>query len=91
MVTSFKHYNDVMDRRAACVRMTCGYSFFFLFFFFYLFLWLVRVCEIEFSHMGKNSGNSDLVCEKNTSITMPLMSCRYLLQMLHFRRTDNDN
>ena len=25
---------------------------------------LVRVCEIELSHMGKNNGNPDLVCEK---------------------------
>ena len=24
------------------------------------------MCEIEFSHMGKNSGNSDLVCEKSS-------------------------
>ena len=23
----------------------------------------VRVCEIEISHMGKNNGNPDLVCE----------------------------
>ena len=28
MVTSFKHNNDVMDRGAASVRTTCGYSFF---------------------------------------------------------------
>ena len=27
--------------------------------------WYV-VCEIEFSHMGKNSGNPDLVCKKFT-------------------------
>ena len=26
-------------------------------------LGLVRVCEIEISHMGKNNGNPDLVCE----------------------------
>ena len=25
---------------------------------------LVWVCEIELSHMGKNKGNPDLVCEK---------------------------
>ena len=25
---------------------------------------LVRVCDIELSHMGKNNGNPDLVCEK---------------------------
>ena len=35
---------------------------------FYLSHGLVRVCEIEFSHMGKNSGNSDLV-SKNTLST----------------------
>ena len=28
METSFKHYNDVMDRRAASVRSTCGFFFF---------------------------------------------------------------
>ena len=28
MVTSFLHYNDVTDRRAASVRPTCGCSFF---------------------------------------------------------------
>ena len=26
----------------------------------------VRVCEVELSHMGKNDGNSDLVCERQT-------------------------
>ena len=50
MVTPFNHYNDVTDRRAV-VR-------------FYLSLGLVRVCEIKLSHMGKNNGNPDLVCEK---------------------------
>ena len=29
---------------------------------------LVRVCEI--SHMGKNNGNPDLVCEKNVYCTL---------------------
>ena len=43
-----------MDRRAADVRLLV----------FYLSLGLVRVCEIELSHMGKNKGNPDLVCEK---------------------------
>ena len=33
-----------------------------LLFVFYLSLGLVWVCEIEISHMGKNNGNSDLVC-----------------------------
>ena len=58
MVTSFKHYNDVTDRRVASVRL----------FVFYLSLGLVWVCEIEISHMGKNNGNLDLVCEKILSI-----------------------
>ena len=26
------------------------------------------VCEKKFSHMGKNNGNSDLVCEKKMSM-----------------------
>ena len=26
---------------------------------------LVRVCEVELSHISKNNGNPDLVCEKN--------------------------
>ena len=51
MVASFYHCNDVMDRRVAEVRL----------FIFYLSLGLVRVCEIELSHMG----NPDLVCEKS--------------------------
>ena len=54
MVTSFQHYNDVTDRCAASMRLSV----------FYLCLGLVRVCEIEISHMGKNNGNPDLVCEK---------------------------
>ena len=54
MVTSFKHYNDVTDQPVASVQL----------FVFYLALWLVWVCEIEISHMGKNNGNPDLVHEK---------------------------
>ena len=30
----------------------------------YLSYGLVQVCEIDLSHMSKNNGNSDLVCEK---------------------------
>ena len=37
-------------------------------FVFYLSLGLVRVCEIEISHMGKNNGNPDLACEKYFSL-----------------------
>ena len=56
MVTSFKHYNDVTDRRAASVRL----------FVFYLSLGLAQVCEIEISHMGENNRNHDLLYENNT-------------------------
>ena len=42
------------NRRAASVRL----------FVFYLYHGMVRVCEIELSHMGKHNGNYDLVCEK---------------------------
>ena len=35
----------------------------FIFFFIFPTGWY-RVCEIEFSHMGKNSRNLDLVCKK---------------------------
>ena len=31
-------------------------------FFYYLSHGLVQVCEVELSHMGKNNGNPDLVC-----------------------------
>ena len=56
MVTPFKHNNDVTERRAAMERPT---------FDFYLSHGLVRVsvCEIELSHIGKNNGNPDMVCE----------------------------
>ena len=36
-------------------------------FVFYLCHGLEWVCEIELSHMGKNNGNPDLVCEKNSA------------------------
>ena len=48
------------DRRAASMRPTCGCSFFFN-----LSYGLVQVCE-------KNSGNPDMVCEKNTTTTKRL-------------------
>ena len=53
MATSFKHFNDVMDRRVASMQL----------FVLYFFLGLVQVCEIEISHMGKNSRNPGLVFE----------------------------
>ena len=34
----------------------------------YLSLGLVRVCEIQISHMCKNHGYPDLVCEKRLSL-----------------------
>ena len=43
-------------------------------FIFYLSSGLARVCEIELSHMGKNNGNPDLVCEnKHMHIVKLLM------------------
>ena len=62
MVMSFSHFNDVMDRRAASVRL----------FICYLSLGLVQVCKIEISHMGKNNRNPDLVCEKRMCIVKRL-------------------
>ena len=62
-MTSFKHYNDITDQRAARVQLTCGCSFF------YLSHWLVRVCEIELSHTSNNNRNPDLVCENTASLT----------------------
>ena len=38
-------------------------------FVFYLSHGLVRICDIEFSHMGKNNGNPDLLCEKKIAET----------------------
>ena len=58
MVTTFYHYNVVTDQCAASVRL----------FVFYLSYGLVRVCEIELSHMGNNSGNPDLVWENLCSL-----------------------
>ena len=31
------------------------------------------MCEIELSHRGKNSGNSDLVCEK--ALDLSVVNC----------------
>ena len=61
MVTSFYHYNDVRDRRATSVQL----------FVLYFSLGLVRVCEIEIYHMGKNNrkSQSGVICEKRISIT----------------------
>ena len=36
---------------------------------------LVRVCEVELSHMGKNNGNPDLVCEKMRFVQARLKLC----------------
>ena len=49
-----------MDRRAASVLETCGFSGGGG----YLFHGLVPVCEIELSHIGANNGYPDLVCQK---------------------------
>ena len=73
MVTSFSHYKDVTDWRAASMRL----------FVFYLSLGLVRVCEIELSHMGKNNWNPDLVCENALFLTMLDILCNALLSNFH--------
>ena len=52
------HHRSMCDQRAVDLWL----------FVFYVSHGLVRVCEIEISHMGKNSGNTDLVC-KNIWIT----------------------
>ena len=50
MVTSLKQFNDITEWRAAVhVFFPTGWY---------------GVCEIECSHMGKYSGNPDLVCKK---------------------------
>ena len=58
MVASFYHCNDITERRAACMLPAVR---------FYLSLGLVRVSEIELSHMGKNNGNPKRVCQKELS------------------------
>ena len=35
---------------------------------FFNLLGLVQVCQIELSHMGKDNGNPDLVCENPVSL-----------------------
>ena len=55
MVTSFN--TKMTSRIDAAVR------------FFYLSHRLVLVYEIELSHMGKNNGNPDLMCEKKIAET----------------------
>ena len=57
MVTSFKHFNYLMDQRATdhlFISQTAGY----------------RVCEIKSSDMSKNNGNSDLVYKKVFCLTV---------------------
>ena len=60
MVTSFYHYDDVTDGRAAsvCIRS------------FHLSHGLVRVCEIELSHMGKTTEIQILVWNYNTFLKL---------------------
>ena len=53
LCAEMRHNNDVTDQCAASVQL-----------FFIFSLGLVRVCEIEISHMVKNNGNPDLVCAK---------------------------
>ena len=48
---------------------------------------LVRACEIQLSHIGKNNGSPDLVCE---NVSVPLMNvvrvsmCHMLVCDLYF-------
>ena len=53
-------------------------------FVFYLSHGLVRVCEIELSHMGKNQGNPDLVCEYRNSNAVLLIIVYSLPNNLFF-------
>ena len=41
------------------------------------------MCETEISHMGKNNGNPDLVCEKEKSRIMRLGNTIYGFLFLH--------
>ena len=43
-------------------------------FVFYLSHGLVRVCELDISHMGKNNGNPDLVCKNRKILQSRVMS-----------------
>ena len=58
MVTSFYHCNDVKERCRADVRL-------------FVFLSFPRAGMGMRSHMGKNNGNPDLVCEKSTCTIVP--------------------
>ena len=67
---NFNTYNNVTDRRAVEVRLSV----------YYLSHGLVRVCDIELSHMSKNNGNPDLVCEK--LYWYPIFKIRVLSQFV---------
>ena len=61
-------HGDVILTLQWCHGSTCGQRVDdMLLLIFYLSLGLVRVCEIEISHMGKNNGNPYLVCENTLS------------------------
>ena len=49
--------------------------------FFYLSLGLVCLCEIEFSHMGRNNGNPNLVCENKISNEDVLQSLKIVFTL----------
>ena len=51
-------------------------------FVFYLSHWLVRVCEIEWSHMGQDNGNPNLVWEKNPSLAIGQLDAIFFFQPL---------
>ena len=59
-------------------------------FIFYLSHGLVWVCEIELSHIGKNNGNPNLVCEKRTSGFLSWVRNSYLTHVILPRLSRQD-
>ena len=55
-------------------------------FVFYLSLGLVWVCEIEISHMGKNNGNPDLVCENTRWVSFDIKFTRQDFENAYWQR-----
>ena len=65
----WRHFNITIASRID-VRPACGWEAAVRFF--YLSNGLVRVCEIELSHIGKSNGNPNLVCENNCGLWLLL-------------------
>ena len=53
-------------------------------FVFCLSLGLVRVYEIEISHMGKSNGNHDLVCENRNFLHGPICVLSAIIKIVFF-------